>query len=129
MTSAPSTSAYTPEQKFLAQIVEAGGFPTANKAEQILEKQLSPANFNLIRNQAGPGNAQGSFYDPQQIKVVDLMTNGSASVFGGPAHPAYTADQANALVAKWNKQGEAVSATPAYVAAFAAFLPTFMSAP
>jgi hypothetical protein len=117
----------TSDIHFLAQLVAA----TTNTAiRQKADTSLAAActaqglDPNTVRNQAGAGSASGSFYDPQQLRVVDLMVDGVPSVLNLPAHPPYTADQANAQVAHWGKH-EVVTATPEWVASFAAFLVRF----
>ena len=113
---------------FLAQLVAA---TNSNPAAALLEQRVGAAQSNVLFNQAGPGNAAGSFYEPQQLKIIDLMVNGSpASVppsFLMPGHPPYTVDQATTIVAKWAKQGEATTASKGWIIAFAGFLARYQA--
>ena len=113
---------------FLAQLVAA---TNSNPAAALLEQRVGAAQSKVLINQAGPGNAAGSFYDPQQLKIIDLMVNGSpASVppsFLMPGHPPYTVDQATTIVGKWARQGEATTAGKGWIIAFAGFLARYQA--
>jgi hypothetical protein len=117
------------EHKQLAQISSGCHGAMNQKCNEALEADLGADGTAKILNQAGPGSAQGSFYDPQQVKIAGMMGEGTAGTFGNPPHPPYTVDEANAQVEKWEKQGENVTATPKWVRKMGDFLETFGPVP
>jgi hypothetical protein len=102
------------ELKLLAQLSTATYGGIHDRANQALEAALGTAGMNTLLNQAGPGSAAGSFYDPQQIAATRMMAE--PGIFGQPPK---TAAQVWKTAQGWAQQGETLTLTQAWLASMA----------